>query len=211
MSRRPPSKRRRSAQEARNAILDAAQERLAAAGPEGIRLQEIAAAVGLSHPAILHHFHSREGLVDAVVARAIAGLQRDLSAALAAPARDAPVDGAALFERVFYTLANAGQARLIAWLTLSGYQPLAAPALRDGWQSIVTTTHTLRLSRHRGKTKPTLEDTRLTVLLAALALFGQAIAGPSLTATAGLGEGPRVERRFRQWLAQLLGRHLAGG
>ena len=52
-----PKKRvRRTKEEAQRVILDAAEERLANGGPEALRLQDIAADVGISHPAILHHF-----------------------------------------------------------------------------------------------------------------------------------------------------------
>ena len=65
---RTATRRRRSAAETRDAILEAAERRLVDGGPEAIRLQEIAADAGISHPAILHHFGSREGLVEAMVA-----------------------------------------------------------------------------------------------------------------------------------------------
>ena len=55
---------RRTAEDARAAILDAAERRLGATGPGGIRLQEVAADVGVSHSTVLHHFGSREGLVE---------------------------------------------------------------------------------------------------------------------------------------------------
>jgi AcrR family transcriptional regulator len=213
MPRTRPTKRRRTAEEARRAILDAAEKRLFEAGPEAIRLQEVAADVGISHPAVLHHFQSREGLVHAVVERAIEGLQRDLAASISSVATfaDRPPDGAALFERVFETLSGAGHARLVAWLLLSGYEPFSGKAIRRGWAAIVEATHAMRLAGAKGKTKPTLEDTRRTVALSALAVFGQAIAGRSTMIASGLGEGPRVERQFRAWLAGLLARHLAGG
>src|SRR5439155_19480326 len=66
---------RRSPEEARRLILDTAQELIARNGPEGLRLQEIAAAAGISHPLILHHFGSREGLVRAFVHEAVAELR----------------------------------------------------------------------------------------------------------------------------------------
>ena len=69
------TRRRRSAAETRSAILEAAELRFLSGGPEAIRLQEIAADAGISHPAILHHFGSREGLVEAMVSRGIARLQ----------------------------------------------------------------------------------------------------------------------------------------
>lgn len=51
----------------RTAILDAAQKRLARLGADGLRLQDIARDVGVSHPTILHHFGSRDGLIVAMV------------------------------------------------------------------------------------------------------------------------------------------------
>ncbi len=51
----------------RAAILDAAQKRLARLGADGLRLQDIARDVGVSHPTILHHFGSRDGLIVAMV------------------------------------------------------------------------------------------------------------------------------------------------
>jgi TetR/AcrR family transcriptional regulator, repressor for neighboring sulfatase len=52
-------RQRRTPEEARRLILEAAQMLIARTGPEGFRLQDIAAAAGISHPLILHHFGSR--------------------------------------------------------------------------------------------------------------------------------------------------------
>src|SRR6478736_553059 len=61
---------RRDAETARAAILEATEKRLVHVGPSGIRLQEVAADAGVSHPTVLHHFGSREALVQAVIVRA---------------------------------------------------------------------------------------------------------------------------------------------
>ena len=76
---------RRSADDARREILDAAEAMLRDLGPAGIRLHQIADDVGVSHPAILHHFGSREGLIEAGVNRAVERLESDLIEAIAAP------------------------------------------------------------------------------------------------------------------------------
>src|SRR5580700_10941169 len=91
MARRHPAKpplprKRRTGEEARTAILDAAERLLVVAGPAGIRLQEVARDVGVSHPTVLHHFGSREGLIEAVVVRALDSLH----AVLVAAVREAP-------------------------------------------------------------------------------------------------------------------------
>ena len=76
------ARRRRTAEEARREILEAARVRLAKGGPEAVRLQDVAADVGISHPAILHHFESREGLLQALATSAMEelndGLVRDI-------------------------------------------------------------------------------------------------------------------------------------
>src|SRR6187455_592631 len=76
--KRAAPRRRRTAEQARDEILDAAEKRLRERGPDAIRLQEIAGDVGISHPAVLHHFGSREGLVAAVTERVMGKLEREL-------------------------------------------------------------------------------------------------------------------------------------
>ncbi len=49
---------------------------MAAGGPAGLRLQEVAKAAGVSHPTILHHFGSREGLIQALNLRSVEQFRR---------------------------------------------------------------------------------------------------------------------------------------
>lgn len=76
---------RRSAAEARQRILEVAQRELLRVGPEALRLTDLARQLGLSHPAILHHFGSREGLVAAVVQHSMHALTQQLMAAFRDP------------------------------------------------------------------------------------------------------------------------------
>src|SRR5580692_6334801 len=88
MPKKPPKSRETAAPvslrggDARERILEVAGRMLRDVGPDGLRLQEIAREVGVSHPAILHHFGSRAGLVHAVVERAVAGIEGDIVASL---------------------------------------------------------------------------------------------------------------------------------
>src|ERR1700722_11490401 len=66
---------RRRPEDARRLILDAAEASMAAAGPAGLRLQDVARAAGVSHPTILHHFGSRKGLVRALNLRTLEDLK----------------------------------------------------------------------------------------------------------------------------------------
>jgi AcrR family transcriptional regulator len=192
---------RRTAEDARAAILDVAEQRLRDAGPDALRLQDVAAAAGMSHSTLLHHFGSREGLMHAVYDRAAISLQDDLVRALGP---DQP-DGSAMLDRVAHTFIDRGHARVIAWLLLTGHNPLVTPASRAGWQAIAKATH----ARRGKKRKPSFEDTQFTVLLSWMAVFAQAIAGRALNETAGLPADAATEKRFRSWLAGLLEAHLA--
>ena len=65
---------RRRPEEAKALILDAAEASMKAGGPAALRLQDVARAAGVSHPTILHHFGSREGLVRALNLRSLEAL-----------------------------------------------------------------------------------------------------------------------------------------
>ena len=198
-------RRRRSAAEAQRAILDAAEQRLLAAGPDALRLQDVAADVGVSHPAILHHFGSREGLMQAVTARALAALEADLVHRLADPSDD--VDVAALLERVFETLGDRGQARLVAWLVLTGLGDLPNVGGVRLVRAVAELVHARRMAEGHASGGD-FEDSLFAIMLAASALIGDAILGAQVRASAGLAEDRNADQRFRRWLAELLVQHL---
>ena len=199
------TRNRRTADAARDEILGVAERRLVESGPDALRLQDIAAEVGVSHPAILHHFGSRDKLVLAVVDHAVARLQDDLVKALEVM----PLDGIALFDRVHDTLSTRGHGRLIGWLLLVGHDPFAGRAVRAKWRQIIETTHAARMQLARGAA-PAYEDTAFLVTLAALALLGLSLAGPATFALAGLPTGAKTEQRFRARISGLIGKELSG-
>ncbi len=208
-----PPRKRRTAEEARTAILDAAERLLVAAGPSGIRLQEVAADVGVSHPTVLHHFGSREGLVEAVVARALDSLHAGLLAAVAASPKS-PDQVEALLDRVYDTMVTGGHARALLWLALSGYEH-TMDQLRV--RSLAEAVHEVRRARRaeleaaadgaEAKRLPPLEDTYFTVLLPALALLSLSVMGWASGHAPGKKEAAET-RRFRAWLARPIHAHL---
>ena len=99
-----------------------------------------------------------------------------------------------LMTRLFTVLSDQGHARLLVWLYLSGHDDPIGYGAR--MREIARTVH--RLRRARGVDAPE-EDTLFTVLLAGIALFGDAIAGAPLRRSAGLGSDPEANaRRARQ-------------
>jgi AcrR family transcriptional regulator len=184
-------------------------------GPAGIRLQEVAAQAGLSHPTVLHHFGNREGLVEAVVARALDSLHAGLAAAMTAEPKG-PDEVAELLERVFATLSGGGHARAVLWLALEGYGPTMDQLhVRELATLVHETRCTLHKARHAAlgkgakKTRmPTFEDTYFTVLLPALALLSMSVMEPSFASPSKKKDEECGSLRFREWLARRIHEHL---
>ena len=200
---RTGSRRRRSAAETRSAILEAAERRLLAGGPEAIRLQEIAADAGISHPAILHHFGSREGLVEAMVIRGITNLQAQFLEGWPS-AKEPDIEG--VFERFFEVASHRGIARMLAWLILSGkgsrtmtpnvFKP-AAERMHAG---------RVRRAQKQGRRSPELEETLFAATFLFILVLGDSLFGPSVRRAVGLGSGADTTRRFRRWLSKVVER-----
>jgi len=191
---------RRSAEDARTAILDATERRLVEAGPSGIRLQDVARDVGVSHPTILHHFGSRERLVEAVITRRVRAMNQEVVLALVGAERT-DVSAVALFERLFARFGPGGHARVTAFLALEGHSGPQPESVR----SLAEATHVARLAhRGSGAPEPAFDDTYFTVLLATFALFGEAIVGPLFRGESEGDPDHETSRRFREWTARLV-------
>lgn len=191
---------RRTAEEAQRVILEAAEHRLLQVGPAGLRLQEVAKDAGVAHPTILHHFGSREGLVHAVVQRALGALHADLMHELQQELAGSTADPVKLINRAFQTLNQRGHARLWVWLALSGQLP---PSVQPWIRDIATVSHAVRQKRNGGAARP-FEDSLFRAMLAGLAMFGEAIIGDSMRESAGLADDPQAGERFRAWLGVFL-------
>lgn len=204
-------RRRRTAEEARHEILAAAQRRLAEGGPEAIRLQDIARDLGISHPTILHHFESREGLMQALARSAIGALNTDVLRAISDPSRGTSPE--AVLDRVFATLGESGHARLLAWAALSERAPgrlKGQPAEQQILRILADAVHRRMVeeARRAGGRAPGHEEADFAVRLVAAAMFGDALLGDVLNRLGGLPNDASVQRRFRIWLARLLDERL---
>ena len=189
-----------SAEEAREAILVAAEKRLLEVGPEGIRLQEVAADVGVSHPTILHHFGSRDGLVTAVLARAMSALDREILACFADLGTEPRQALLTTLERVDQVMRLRGHARIMAWVALTKPDVERQSLLGDMVQAI----HTARVARGE---KTTLEDSVFGVMLTSSAMFGLAILGSDLLSMMGRDIDEPTYARFRRYVVELFLEH----
>ena len=207
-----PPRRRLSAEQARERILAAAERKLAEVGPEGLRLTELAAALSIAHPAILHHFGTREERVGAVVVRAMNGFNQRLVAALEGAGgveSGAALEGGrgreAIFDMIAEFSGSAGNARALAWLVLSRNAPRArAHAEKNrALEHVVELAHARRVAAHPERALEP-EDTRFRSQLTAVALLGDALFGDLIRYAAGGAVGPEAARAFRKRLAKLL-------
>lgn len=202
-NRGPIRRQRRTPEEARRLILDTAQELIARTGPEGLRLQEIAAAAGISHPLILHHFGSREGLVRALTERAVTELRDKLIAALGSAEYSLDEQ----LNKVFDAYRD-GLAQRLAWLATvdrERHEAGNAMVMRD----IADSLHARRLAAAAPGATIDRADTESVIHLIAAAAFGDAIFGAQLRRSAGLEQGYETEQRFRSWLSSLIREHTA--
>jgi len=200
---RKGKRQRRTPEEARLLILEAAQTLIARTGPEGLRLQDIAAAAGISHPLILHHFGSREGLVRALTRQAAAELRDKLVAAMASGEYSLEQQ----LDRVFDAFRD-GLAQRLAWLTAvdpGGGPEETQPIMRD----IADSLHARRLAAAPPGTAIDRSDTDCLIYFVAVAAFGDALFGARLRRSAGLPVTTETDRRFRLWFAELIRAHTA--
>src|SRR5690242_9071709 len=164
---------RRTPEEARRLILDAAEASMASKGPAGIRLQDVARAAGLSHSNVLHHFGSRAGLIEALNRRTVEELKSVLLGVMEA-AHSSTED---IIGPAFAAYRN-GLAERTLWA-------LQAPARYGArtlpvFDEIVEALHARRLSAASPRGSIDKAHTRAIVHLTTIAAFGDALIGARL-------------------------------
>ena len=196
---------RRRPEDARALILDAADAIMAeGGGPAAMRLQDVANKAGVSHPTILHHFGSREGLVRALNLRAFERLT-----AMAGEAPDTvPDKDKTSSDGVARTFAayRDGLAQRMVWLMQSAPAPVAAnPGL---FEDAVQRFHTVRQKFASPGNTPDIADSRAVVHLLSIAAFGDALIGARLRQAGA--EEYTARAAFEKWLSHLLDMFLRG-
>jgi AcrR family transcriptional regulator len=189
---------RRSPDESRRAILDAAAVLLADGGVAAVQVRAVAARIGMTDAGVAHHFGNREQLLAELLRHGGRTVRAALDDVLAAWLER----GADLLELV----------ESLAEVYRRGYGELAVALHAAGWRDpgagmldpVVDALHRLR---PRGSS---LRDTRLTVAalhqaMATEPLYGQAFRrSAGVVDTSGIGSADQV----RWWARQL---HLALG
>ncbi len=199
---RPLAARRRDVTETRGAILDAAERRLIGGGPEAIRLEKIAADAGVSHPAILHHFGTREGLVEAMVLNGMQKLQAQVLEGWPS-AKEPDIEGT--FDRFYEIASRRGVARMLAGLILMGRD---LGAMRSGvFRPAAERLHAGRVRRaqRHGTRMPELEDSLFAAAFLVILVLGDSLFGACVRRAIGL-RSKGSDQRFRRWLVKVVER-----
>lgn len=190
-------KTHKSSQESRAAILDAAEKIVVNVGPAGLRISAVAKNAGMAHPNVIHHFGSREGLLNALAERvgerATSRITVAISKALTAP----PDKRVESMTHVLDTAYQGDEGKLAVWLHLSGVES----SFRSNMEKIVELSHELRKAV---KGEVDYENTNRLVMLVTLALVGEVVSGASIKEALGFSKNDKNRAHFRQWLAEIL-------
>ena len=191
-----PKRIRRTPEEARALILDAAEACMAKAGPAGLRLQEVAKVAGVSHPTILHHFESREGLIRAVHLNSLGQLREVLTGAMTS------ADGSVRPVAATFAAFREGLAQRLLWILQSGPPP--AGSSLPIFEEMIDHLHAIRLRIARPGEIVDREDTRAMVHLTVVAAFGDAFIGQRLRRSPTREADAEGAANFAEWFARLL-------
>jgi AcrR family transcriptional regulator len=198
-------RKRLSGEQARNRILNAADAQLRKSGPDGLKLTALAKELGVSHQAILHHFGSRDGLVVAVVQRALENLWAELAGGLSV-LDDKERGAGVLIDRAFEVMVDQGHGRLLAWLALGDPEG----HLQDDQQPLALMTNMAHAVRERDHGPTDQRDTTFMMILLSYIVLGASVFSRGAFASAGLGDDENAKAEFRVWVRDLVVRHLEG-
>lgn len=154
-----------------------------------MRVQTVAADVGMSDPAVHYHFTSRAELLDAVIRRAGRRLRDDLNTIAAASA-----DISQIVERLRTTMEDEGQARLTAWMALGGWRPEGQGLLRPLAEAV---------HAQRDDEAP-VEDTLHALALLALVTWAEPLVGEAWRRSVRLPSGARGSAALLAWVSDLV-------
>jgi AcrR family transcriptional regulator len=200
-----PKRIRRTREASKQAILEAAEKRLAAEGPDGVKVQLVAADLGMTDAALHYHFGNREALMVALLSFAGRRLVADVRRAIAGW-EAASFDMRALARLLHKSYAEKGVARLALWLALSGWKSRGSGMLNE----LVGEVHRLRAARARadGRRAPPIAGTRHALALLNAACLMQPLIGEAMLRAVDAPADAAGERRYLDAVAAIVQAHL---
>lgn len=189
---------RRSRDESRQLILEAAETLLRQNGPDAVNVRAVATSVGLTDAAVNHHFGTRQDLLEALLRHGGRRLKAELNAALVQWQKtDHSVER--LVEIIVDLYSDGGYAELALRLHLSGWRDRGAGLLSP----VVDALHDMRLKAFAaaGKSRPSVFETQFIVGLMHQTLALDPLFGSAFRLSAGMerSEEPSRDQKKRLW------------
>lgn len=135
-----PYERKKQPERVRRTVLDCAARIGAEHGLAGVTIQAVADAAGVTKGGLLHHYPSKQALIDAVFDEVVAQLDKNIDASIVRSG------GHGAFTRAYIDLALLRNLKPSKdpWAAMSAFM-LSDPAHRGRWRAWITG----RLKRHR--------------------------------------------------------------
>lgn len=185
-----------AAPDPRQRILTEATRLFAAAGFEGTSLKEVADAVGLSKPAVLHHFGSKEELRTAVIESILAHWNREMPRLLLAASGSGDRFDAVLGELTRFFRDDPNRARMLLREALD--RPAEFGALLRGpvrpWLKAVS--GYIEAGKNNGKHYGEVDPEAYVVMVMEMVIFAAATANLAPAVLPGQDAAGRCEREL---------------
>lgn len=192
---------RRSPEEARKTILEAAEYQLRTKGPKAFRLADVASRAGMHQSNLLHHFGSRDALLRMVASSTFERAVRHARHAFGEARFASREDRVEALARVFDTIQQEGTG-LYAWAILSGrLEETNAPDLNPLIRAMRDWRRAMFGDALDGQTE---EELRQLLMLTAIVWLGEPVAGRVFGQVLELGDGDEAAKRFRRLLAGIM-------
>jgi TetR/AcrR family transcriptional regulator, repressor for neighboring sulfatase len=192
-------RRRRTPEQARVELLDAAERVFAQANPRDVGLKNVAREAGVSHALITHYFGTYAGLVEATLERRIRRLRERILAELRkAGAISRPGE---LLAMLFEALQDPVHLRLVKWLVASE-RPGSAFALQDRGLQVVA--REVAAALHPKASSAIVDAIEVALVTAVAAAYGYAATKPALAGAIGRPPSAALDVEVQRTLAGML-------
>lgn len=202
---RRSARRRRTPEEARLEILDAADRVFAEFQPDQVGLKDVGREAGVSHALITHYFGTFAGLIEAALERRIRALRETMLARLreaGALARPSELIGI-----LFDSLQDPIHLRLIRWL-LASERPSAAHAFGLQAQGMQVIALQVATALDPKPSPAMIAKIELALLTAVSAAYGYALAKYALVGGLGRQPSAALDAEVQHTLAAMLQAHI---